>query len=73
MNHRGLPSGRARNGHAVTYGESVFELDHMSVADLLARTGELDCAIRQCYRGERLAREFHERHLNAPRLIGGRD
>jgi hypothetical protein len=55
------------------YGESAFEFDRMSVTDLLARTGELDRAIQQRYRGERLAREFHECHLGATRLIEGRD
>jgi hypothetical protein len=50
---------------AVTYGESAFGFDRMSVTDLLARTGELDRTIQQRYRGERLAREFHERHFNA--------
>jgi hypothetical protein len=54
-----------RPGRAVTYGESAFEFDRMSVTDLLARTSELDRAIQQRYRGERLAREFHERHFNA--------
>jgi hypothetical protein len=44
-----------------------------SVTDLLARTGELDRAIQQRYLGERLAREFHERHLNATRLVDGPD
>ena len=56
---------------AVTYGESAFEFDRMSVTDLLARAGELDRTIQQRYRGERLAREFHERHLNASRPIEG--
>jgi hypothetical protein len=45
----------------------------MSVTDLLARTGELDRTIQRRYRGERLAREFHERHLSAMGLIDGRD
>lgn len=37
------------------------------------RTGELNRTIQQRYRGERLAREFHERHLNAARLNDGHD
>jgi hypothetical protein len=45
----------------------------MSVTDLLARSGELDRTIQQHYRGERLAREFHERHLDAARMIEGRE
>ena len=46
-------------------GESAFEFDRMSVTDLLARVGEPDRAMQQRYRGERLAREFHEGPLNA--------
>ncbi len=45
----------------------------MSVTDLLALTSQLGRAIQQRYRGERLAREFHERHINATRLIDGLD
>jgi hypothetical protein len=57
----------ARRGdldEAVSYGESAFEFDRKSVADLVSRTGELDRLIQERYRGERLAREFHERHLD---------
>jgi len=56
---------------AVTYGESAFEFECMSVTDLLVRPSELDRTIQPRYRGERLAREFHERHLNAARLKRG--
>jgi hypothetical protein len=55
---------------AVSYEESAFEFDRMSVTDLLNRTGELD-RTTQRYRGERLAREFHKRHLSAVRLSDG--
>lgn len=58
---------------AVTYRESAFEFDRMSVTDLLARTGELGRARQQRYQGEQLAREFQERYLSATRLIEGRD
>jgi hypothetical protein len=57
----------------VTYRESAFEFDRMSVTDLLARTGELGRARQQRYQGEQLAREFQERYLSATRLIEGRD
>ena len=40
---------------------------------LISRTGELDRAIQQRYRGERLAREFHERHIKAMPLIDDRE
>jgi hypothetical protein len=67
----GIVAARRGDLHgAVSYGESAFEFDRMSVTDdLLVRTGELDRTIQQRYRGERLAREFHEHHLNAARLI----
>jgi hypothetical protein len=58
---------------AAVLGESTFEFDRMSVTDLLSRTGELDRAIQQRYLSERLACEFHERHLSATRLIEGLD
>jgi transcriptional regulator with XRE-family HTH domain len=65
----------ARRGdldQAVAYGESAFEFDRKSLTDLVSRTGELDRIIQERYRGEQLAREFHERHLHAVRLVDGR-
>ena len=65
----------ARRGEldkAVAYGESAFEFDRQSLADLVGRTGELDRLIQERYRGGQLAREFHERHLYAVRLVDGR-
>jgi transcriptional regulator with XRE-family HTH domain len=56
---------------AVSYGESAFEFDRMSLTGLIKRTGELDRLIQERYRGERLARDFHERHLHATRLVSG--
>jgi DNA-binding transcriptional regulator YiaG len=56
----------ARRGdldEAISYGESAFEFDRKSLADLVSRTCELDDIIQERYRGEQLAREFHERHL----------
>jgi transcriptional regulator with XRE-family HTH domain len=65
----------ARRGdldEAVAYGESAFEFDRKSVGDLISRTSELDRIIQERYRGEQLAREFHERHLDTIRLVDGR-
>ena len=61
----------ARQGNldeAVSYGKSAFEFDRKSLADLVSRTSELDHIIQERYRGEQLAREFHERHQHATRL-----
>ncbi len=55
---------------AVSYGESALEFDRMSIADIVSRTGELDRLIQSRYRGERLAREFHERHLAVLKVAG---
>lgn len=66
----------ARHGdldEAVSYGESAFEFDRKSLADLVSRTSELDRIIQERYRGEQLAREFHERHLHAALLTDRRD
>lgn len=65
----------ARRGdldEAVSHGESALEFDRRSLVDLVSRTGELDRIIQDRYRGERLARDFHERHLHAVRLVDGR-
>lgn len=64
----------ARRGdleQAVAYGESAFDFDRKSLTDLVSRTGDLDRVLQERYRGERLADAFHERHLNAIRLVDG--
>ena len=66
----------ARRGdldEAVACGDSAFEFDRKSLGDLVSRTGELDRLIQERYRGEQLAREFHERHLLAIRQVNGHE
>jgi hypothetical protein len=52
-----------------TGGESAFEFERQSVVDLVSLSSDLDHVIQQSYRGEQLAREFHERHLDARRQL----
>jgi tetratricopeptide (TPR) repeat protein len=62
----------ARRGdldQAVSYGESAFEFERQSLVDLVSLSSDLDHVIQQSYRGEQLAREFHERHLDARRQL----
>jgi tetratricopeptide (TPR) repeat protein len=62
----------ARRGHldqAVAYGESAFDFDRKSLTDLVSRTGDLDRILQERYGGERLAAQFHERHLHAVRMV----
>jgi tetratricopeptide (TPR) repeat protein len=64
----------ARRGdldQAVTLGESAFEFDRKSLTHLVSRTAELDRIMQDRYRGERLAQDFHERHLHAVRILNG--
>lgn len=64
----------ARRGHldqAVAYGESAFDFDRKSLTDLVSRTGDLDRILQERYGGERLATQFHERHLHAVRMVDG--
>jgi tetratricopeptide (TPR) repeat protein len=65
----------ARRGdldQAVAYGESAFEFDRKSLSDLISRSGDLDRILTHHYRGERLAREFHDRYTHARQLLDGR-
>lgn len=58
----------ARRGEldaAVEYGRAALDHDRRSAADLLARADDLNAALRERYRGERLAQEFAERYMNA--------
>jgi hypothetical protein len=62
----------ARRGEldqAVAYGESAFDFERQSLTDLASRSADLDNILQQRYRGEHLARDFHERHLHIRRLI----
>jgi tetratricopeptide (TPR) repeat protein len=64
----------ARRGdldQAVAYGESAFEFERKSMSDLVSRSADLDRLLSDRYRGEQLAREFHERHLHARQLLNG--
>jgi tetratricopeptide (TPR) repeat protein len=62
----------ARRGEldqAVAYGESAFDFERQSLADLASSSADLDNILQQRYRGEHLARDFHDRHLHIRRLI----
>jgi tetratricopeptide (TPR) repeat protein len=61
----------ARRGdldEAVAYGESAFEFERQSLGDLANLSADLDTVLQHHYRGEQLARDFHERHLTVRRL-----
>jgi tetratricopeptide (TPR) repeat protein len=62
----------ARRGmldQAVAYGESAFEYERQSLTELVSSSADLDNILQQRYRGEQLARDFHDRHLHIRRLI----
>jgi tetratricopeptide (TPR) repeat protein len=62
----------ARRGEldqAVAYGESAFDFERQSLTDLASSSADLDNILQQRYRGEQLARDFHDRHLHIRRLI----
>ncbi|MGW5687376.1 hypothetical protein [Nonomuraea sp. NPDC003754] len=71
----------ARSGHldaAVDHGMAAFAIERRSLADLVSRAGDLDRIIRHKYRGESLAKEYHERfaaacHALTPRRINTPD
>lgn len=46
---------------AVDQGRAAFDIDRRSLTDLVNRAGDLDRVLRQRYRREALAEEFHER------------
>jgi transcriptional regulator with XRE-family HTH domain len=65
----------ARRGdfdQAVAYGDSAFEFERKSMSSFVSRTADLDRLLTARYPGERRAREFHERHVDARRLLHGR-
>jgi tetratricopeptide (TPR) repeat protein len=64
----------ARRGdldQAVAYGESAFEYERKSLPVLVSRSADLDRLLTERYRGEQLAREFHERYIHARQLLNG--
>jgi tetratricopeptide (TPR) repeat protein len=66
----------ARRGdldEAVAYGESAFEFERQSLTDLVSLSADLDGVLQGRYRGEHLARDFHERHLSARRQLDSRE
>jgi transcriptional regulator with XRE-family HTH domain len=58
----------ARRGdldQAVNYGDSAFEYDRKALTDLLSASTDLDRILQRRYKGEPLARDFHERLIHA--------
>jgi tetratricopeptide (TPR) repeat protein len=64
----------ARRGdldQAVHYGESAFEYERKSLTDLISRSADLDRILQQRYKNEPPARDYHDRHLHAKRVLDG--
>ncbi|WP_329429758.1 hypothetical protein OG339_15310 [Streptosporangium sp. NBC_01495] len=62
----------ARRGNldaSVEQGMAAFDIDRRSLTDLVSRAGDLDRVLRQRYRREALAEEFHERCSTARRAL----
>ncbi|MBG0820492.1 hypothetical protein HS048_07060 [Planomonospora sp. ID91781] len=57
---------------AVEQGMAAFDIERKSLTDLVNRAGDLDRVIRQRYRRETLAKEFHERYTVARRALNDR-
>ncbi|MEV4802968.1 hypothetical protein AB0K18_23415 [Nonomuraea sp. NPDC049421] len=57
---------------AVDEGLAAFDIDRRSLTDLVNRAGDLDRVLRQRYRREALAEDFHERFLTARRALTSR-
>ncbi|MEU8401747.1 hypothetical protein AB0C28_41715 [Nonomuraea sp. NPDC048892] len=57
---------------AVDQGLAAFDIDRRSLTDLVHRAGDLDRVLRQRYRREALAEEFHERFVTARRALTNR-
>ncbi|GAA4952623.1 transcriptional regulator with XRE-family HTH domain [Nonomuraea thailandensis] len=57
---------------AVEQGLAAFDIDRRSLTDLVNRAGDLDRVLRQRYRREVLAAEFHERYVTARRALMSR-
>jgi len=65
----------ARRGNldaAVEQGMAAFDIDRRSLTDLVNRAGDLDRVLRQRYRRETLANEFHERYRIALHALTSR-
>jgi tetratricopeptide (TPR) repeat protein len=60
---------RGQLDQAVAYGESAFKYERQSLTALVSSSADLDNILQQRYRGEQLARDFHDRHLHIRRLI----
>ncbi|RVX43325.1 hypothetical protein EDD27_6004 [Nonomuraea polychroma] len=54
---------------AVQEGMAAFDIDRRSLSDLVNRAGDLDRVLRQRYRREALASEFHDRLVVARRAL----
>ncbi|MGW6495777.1 hypothetical protein [Nonomuraea angiospora] len=57
---------------AVEQGMAAFDIDRRSLTDLVNRAGDLDRVLRQRFRREALAVEFHERFVTARRALTSR-
>lgn len=54
---------------AVEQGMAAFDIERKSLTDLVNRAADLDRVLRQRYRREALAEEFHERYITARRAL----
>ncbi|WP_424534945.1 hypothetical protein ACOZ38_32845 [Sphaerisporangium viridialbum] len=54
---------------AVDQGLAAFDIERKSLTDLVNRASDLDRVLRQNYRREALAEEFHDRYLTARRAL----
>jgi transcriptional regulator with XRE-family HTH domain len=57
---------------SVEQGMAAFDVDRRSLTDLVNRAGDLDRVLRQRYRREALAGEFHDRFVTARRALATR-
>ncbi|MCW2880236.1 MAG: hypothetical protein JWQ95_4336 [Sphaerisporangium sp.] len=57
---------------AVHQGLTAFDIERKSLIDLVNRAGDLDRVLRQSYRHEAVAEEFHERFITARRALSTR-
>ncbi|GAA3160860.1 hypothetical protein GCM10010466_59730 [Planomonospora alba] len=57
---------------AVEQGMAAFDIERKSLTDLVNRAADLDRVIRQRYRREALAKEFHERYVIARQALNNR-
>jgi transcriptional regulator with XRE-family HTH domain len=56
-------------GQAVSYGHSAFAYERQSLTALASSSADLDAILQRRYRGEHLARDFHEHHLQIRRAL----